>query len=92
MTLDQAIERLRGRGGYEWLIDGPESWYAADVAEQLTKRGITVSRDTVVRWFKLMPHTQDFGKLGFSASRADLLLFFAGRMIGGGSGRAAGQG
>lgn len=92
-----AIRMLRDRGGYDWLIDGPAAWFASDVADRLSAMGITVTRDTVGRWFKRMPHTQDFGKLGLSASRQDLLLYFAGRMIGtsGGSSaddRAAGEG
>jgi hypothetical protein len=76
-----AIRLLRDRGGYDWLIDGPASWFATDVADRLTDAGIAVTRDTVGRWFKRLPHTQDFGKLGLSASRHDLLLYFAGRMI-----------
>jgi hypothetical protein len=79
--LDQDTELLQRRGGYDWLIHGPESWFAEDVAEKLTSMGIRVTRKTVGEWFKDLPNTQNFGKLGLSATRADLIHFFAEKFV-----------
>lgn len=80
LTIDRALALLRERGGYDWLIDGPQAWGARDVADRLTAMGLSVTRETVAIWFRQLPHTQDFGRLGLSASRGDLLVFFASRM------------
>ena len=79
--LERDIELLQRRGGYDWLINGPESWFADDVATRLTAMGIRVTRKTVGEWFKDLPNTQNFGKLGLSATRADLIHFFAGKFV-----------
>lgn len=81
MDFDKATALLRERGGYEWLLNGPEAWYSEDIAEQLTASGMRVTRETVARWIRGLPHTQNFGKLGLSASRRDLIEFFAGRFV-----------
>ncbi len=77
--LRDAEQRLRAHGGYDWALSGRQAWSAADVAEQLTQMGIATSKDTVIRWFKTMPHVQDFGGLGMYVSRADLVLYLAAR-------------
>jgi hypothetical protein len=80
-AFERAVTLLRERGGYDWLLSGPEAFFADDVAEQLTASGVRVTRDTVARWFKDLPHTQNFGKLGLSATRRDLIEFFASKFI-----------
>ncbi len=81
IPLAEAIELLQRRGGYDWLLNGPESWFAEDVAERLTAIGIRVTRKTVGEWFKGMPNTQNFGKLGLSATRTDVIRFLAGKFV-----------
>ena len=48
-------------------------------AEQLTYIGIKVTRETVGRWIRVLPHTQDVGKVGLAATRDDLIQVFADR-------------
>lgn len=79
MSLEEAEARLREHGGYEWALSGRQMWSAADITAKLTDMGMKVSKDTVTRWIKAMPNMQDFGGMGIFASRADLILFLAGR-------------
>ena len=76
-----ATQKLDAHGGYGWLLKGQSFWTPTQVMEGLEVEGMPVSNDTVVRWFRSLPHTQDFGgRGGIRASKNDLILFFAGRM------------
>lgn len=93
MDYERATALLRERGGYSWLLDGPESFFADDIAEHLTRAGVRVTRQTVGNWIRDLPHTQNFGRLGLSASRRDLVEFFAARFVrGAGDGAASSAG
>jgi hypothetical protein len=81
LTLDQAEAILRARGDYAWALSGKQRWTVMEIKEQLNAMDIDVSRDTVTRWVKKWPQTEDFGYLGLRASRADLILFLAGRQL-----------
>jgi hypothetical protein len=84
MTIDQlneATSLLEQHGGYGWLLRGPDVLLASDIAEHLAQMGIKVTRETVGRWIKVLPHTQDFGKVGLAATRDDLILMFADRFV-----------
>ena len=72
-----AERRLRDIGGFDWLLGGTQWWSAKDVSDQLQQQGIGGHKETVLRWFKTMPNTKDFGGLGLRAKRDDLVLFFA---------------
>ena len=76
-----AIRLLEQHGGYGWLLRGPDVLLASDIADHLTQMGIRVTRETVGRWIKVLPHTQDFGKVGLAATRDDLILMFADRFV-----------
>lgn len=91
LTPEQAIALLQQQGGYGWLIGGAEIWSTADVTKHLNESGISVSNDTVIRWFKSLPSYQDYGKLGLFASRNVLLVYFASKIRGGQSSGAAGM-
>jgi hypothetical protein len=79
--LETAREKLKAHGGYSWLLDGPAFWSVKEVIEELAKNGRRVSVSTVTRWFRDLPHTQGTkGPGGFSASKNDLILFFADQM------------
>ena len=83
LTRDQAEERLRAHGGYDWLLEGRAFWSVKEVVSALKEAGMDVSHDAVARWFRTLPHTQDFGgPVGLRASRFDLILLFAGQMLG----------
>lgn len=80
-TLQAAREKLADHGGYNWLLEGRSFWTPAQVMGDLESEGMPVSNDTVVRWFRSLEHTQDFGgRGGIRASKNDLILFFASRM------------
>ncbi len=86
LTLAEAEARLRGHGGYGWLLGGRQVWSVAEVVDGFRGMGIPVSRDAVNRWFKAMPHTQDFGgTIGLRATRDDLIIYLASRMRGDGA-------
>lgn len=79
--LDAARQKLQAHGGYGWLLDGPAFWSVKEVVEELAKNGRRVSVSTVTRWFRTLPHTQGTkGPGGFSASKNDLIVFFADQM------------
>jgi hypothetical protein len=79
--IDTARQQLEAHGGYGWLLSGPAFWYVKQVVEELFKNGRHVSVSTVTRWFHDLPHTQgSSGPGGLSASKNDLILFFAGQM------------
>lgn len=81
LSLHAAETLLRDHGGYEWLLSDQQFWSVSEVILALKKEGLKVSNDAVARWFKPLPHTQDFGgPIGLRASRNDLILFFASRM------------
>jgi len=80
-ALQDAIKQLEQHGGYGWLLNGPDVQLAGDIAEQLTTMGIKVTRETVGRWIKVLPNTQDFGKVGLAATRDDLIQMFAERFV-----------
>ncbi len=79
IDMAEAEQRLRALGGFDWLLGGQQWWSARDVSEHLKTAGIGGHKDTVTRWFKMLPQTQDFAGLGLRASRADLIRFFATR-------------
>lgn len=80
--LNAAREKLADHGGYDWLLQGQSFWTPAQVMEGLESEGMLVSNDTTVRWFRSLEHTQDFGgRGGIRASKNDLILFFATRMV-----------
>ena len=79
LPLNQAEAILRARGDYAWALSGKQRWTVMEIKEKLNAMDIAVSRDTVTRWVKTWPQTEDFGYLGLRASRADLILFLAGR-------------
>jgi hypothetical protein len=79
--LQDAVTLLQQHGGYSWLLNGPDVFLASDIAEQLTNMGIKVTRETVGRWIKALPNTQDFGKVGLAATRDDLIQMFAERFV-----------
>ena len=80
-NLDDATQKLRDHGGYGWLLDGPAFWSVNRVVEELTRNGRQVSVSTVTRWFRDLPHTEgSLGRRGLSASKNDLILFFASHM------------
>lgn len=80
-TLVEATRKLVEHGGYTWLLNGPSFWSVKQVVEALTAEGRPVSVSTVTRWFRDLPHTQGgMGRLGLSASKNDLILFFASQM------------
>ncbi len=82
-TLDEAIEKLAGHGGYGWLIDSKSAfWTVKQVVDALATGGRSVSVSTVTGWFRGLPHTQGHvGKQGLIASRNDLIIMFADQMI-----------
>jgi hypothetical protein len=83
ITQEEAQKRLREHGGYDWLLTGHQFWSVSEVVASLAGEGMKVSNDAVARWFKSLPHTQDFGgPVGLRASRLDLILFFGAQMRG----------
>jgi hypothetical protein len=79
--LGNAIQKLEAHGGYRWLIEGPAFWSVKQVIDEFAKQGRQVSVSTVTRWFRDLPHTEgSFGRRGLSASRNDLIIFFASHM------------
>ncbi len=81
LALEQAVQKLAEHGGYAWLLDGKPFWSVAQVANALSEVGMPISVDSVARWFRTLPHTQDFGgRGGLRASKNDLILYFAGQM------------
>ena len=84
ISQNEAEERVRGHGGYDWLLNGRQFWSVSQVVGELDQAGMQVSNDAVARWFRTLPHTQDFGgPVGPRASRLDLILLFANQMRGG---------
>ncbi len=78
LSQDEAIRLLSEHGGYDWLIEGKAFWSVNEVVRALAEEGVKISNDTVARWFKTLPHTQDFGgPVGLRASRNDLVQMFA---------------
>jgi hypothetical protein len=75
--LATAEQRLRKIGSFEWLLSGAQWWSAKDVSDQLQKEGIGGHKETVLRWFKTLTNTKDFGGLGLRAKRDDLVQYFA---------------
>jgi hypothetical protein len=79
--LNQARQKLADHGGYDWLLEGQAFWSVTQVVEELANVGMQISNDSVARWFRALPHTQDFGgRGGLRASKNDLILYFAGQM------------
>ena len=80
--LKRPILQLIQHGGYGWLLQGKAFWSVSEVVRALAEEGVKISNDTVARWFKTLPHTQDFGgPVGLRASRNDLIIMFATEMI-----------
>lgn len=78
LSQETASRILFEHGGYTWLIEGKAFWSVSEVVRALTQEGVKISNDTVARWFKTLPHTQDFGgPVGLRASRNDLVQMFA---------------
>src|SRR5258708_1975873 len=75
-----AEQRLRDIAGFDWLLGGTQWWSAKEVSDHLQEQGIGGHKETVIRWFKMLPNTKDFGGLGLRATRDDLILFFAERI------------
>ncbi len=81
MDIVTATQKLSEHGGYSWLLKGPSFWSVKQVVDALTAEGRSVSVSTVTRWFRDLPHTEgSIGRRGLSASKNDLILFFAGQM------------
>lgn len=79
--LESAIQKLEAHGGYQWLLEGPAFWSVKQVANEFAEQGRQVSVSTVTRWFRDLPHTEgSLGRRGLSASRNDLIVFFASQM------------
>jgi hypothetical protein len=77
----QAREKLRAHGGYDWLLDGQAFWSTMQVVESLKSAGMPISNDLVAKWFRSLPHTQDLGgRAGLFASKNDLIRHFASLM------------
>lgn len=82
-SLEDAKQLLADHGGYDWLLEGRQFWSVAQVVSSLAEAGMDVSHDAVARWFRTLPHTQDFsGPVGLRASRNDLIVLFARQMQG----------
>lgn len=79
-TLAEAEQKLHALGGFDWLLSGTQWWAAKDVSEHLKESGIGGHKETVTRWIKTLPGTQDFGGLGLRAKRDELIIFFATRI------------
>lgn len=81
LNLATARQKLEAHGGYSWLLEGPAFWSVSRVVKELTANGRQVSISTVTRWFRELPHTEgSLGRRGLSASKNDLILFFASQM------------
>ncbi|HET8909505.1 MAG TPA: hypothetical protein VFN11_21310 [Ktedonobacterales bacterium] len=79
--LESAIQKLEAHGGYQWLLEGAAFWSVKQVANEFAAQGRQVSVSTVTRWFRDLPHTEgSLGRRGLSASRNDLIVFFASQM------------
>jgi hypothetical protein len=78
--LEHAIEKLEAHGGYRWLLEGPAFWSVKQVIDEFAKQGRQVSISTVTRWFRDLPHTESSLGRALTASRNDLIIFFASRM------------
>lgn len=79
--LTQAKQKLAEHGGYGWLLEGKAFWSVSQVVEALQNQGRQVSVSTVTRWLRDLPHTEgSIGRRGLSASKNDLILFFASLM------------
>ncbi len=84
MTIEEATQLLEEHGGYTWLVGAADgySFSATSIVEHLAKTGVEVTKRTVQDWIRALPHTAEQGGLGLYATRADLLLMFAGRIRG----------
>ena len=81
LTLEAARDKLAQHGGYDWLLQGKAFWSVSQVVEALNGQGRQVSVSTVTRWFRDLPHTEgSLGRRGLSASKNDLIIFFASQM------------
>jgi hypothetical protein len=81
LTLDEAEALLRQDGRFTWLLSGRQAWSVYNVAREYEgATGVTVSHDTVMRWFKRLPDSgaENYGgTIGWRARRDALVLFFA---------------
>ena len=86
ISTDDAVHALEQIAGYAWLLSkwrgGQEFWASDAVAQELQKVGFTgINPEGVTRWFKRLPHTQDFGGYGYHATSEDLIKYFATRRL-----------
>ncbi len=80
LSLADAEEVLRQDGRYGWLLSGKQAWSVYDVAHDYeAATGVSVSHDTVTRWFKRLPDggAENYGgTIGWRAKRDALIVFF----------------
>jgi hypothetical protein len=81
LTLAEAENMLRQDGRYGWLLSGRQAWSVQDVVREYeAATGVSVSHDTVTRWFKRLPDggAENYGgTIGWRAQRDALVVFFA---------------
>src|SRR5260370_41501355 len=80
LTLAEAESVLRQDARYSWLLAGRQAWSCEDVVREYeAATGVSVSHDTVTRWFKRLPEggAENYGgTIGWRARRYALVVFF----------------